>query len=96
MDGIRIAITPWQHEQLRPFFNKTRQHAKEGNPIGLFAQVWEGDVSGEAEGWLDIRLIDGDICKKIQVAVGQEPGKIPDLGKTVTVLVPENDDNKSL
>ncbi len=86
MKGTRLQLSKWQADMLKPYFNEINFSYSNDNPIGLFAQIYEGDE--DQIGFLDIRIVDGEACKKIQEAVGSTVGKI--ANEIVTILAPDD------
>ncbi len=89
MKGMRIILTDWQYEMLKPFFDETREAFSAGEPVAVFAQIRETVEGDEVKsGFLDVRIIDGKTCEAVQAAVGVDPGKMPEKDEAVVVLHP--------
>lgn len=83
---MNIELTEWQTEMLKPLFDKVQIAFDEGDPVGIFAQIWE-NVDMDKPNFVVVRVIDSNTCKAIQAATG---AKIDKIGiDTVTVLQPE-------
>lgn len=77
MSVIRIGLTKWQDEMLKPFFNEARKLYFDGSPAAIFAQVFKAD---SGFGFFDVRVVGGEKGRAIQKAAGVTPGKTTKAG----------------
>jgi len=92
LKAMNIELTKWQTKILTPLFETAKAAFNNGNPVGIFAQIWENKDEGEL-GFMEVRVVDGKTCSAIQSLNGVKKGKMPD-DKTRTVTIFQPDDNK--
>ena len=85
MKGINLELTEWQRDQLEPLFDLVKIQHNNDEPVALMAQVYESPDTG-SKPFMEVRLIESEMCKKVQGALGAEIGKVAD--SVITILAP--------
>lgn len=75
MEGINIELTEWQTEMLKPLFGEVEAAFDKEAPCAIVAQIW-GNVDMAKPAFMQVRIIDSDICSAVQALTGVEKDKI--------------------
>lgn len=88
MKAVNIELTKWQSEILKPMFDVIHEAFDDGKPQAIFAQIW-GNATKDGLAVMEVRIIDGEKCRKIQSTTGVPKGTFPDgKPKDLTFLTP--------